>query len=118
MSIESLFVMGERFEGALDRDYDAKLVNIRKADNHKGLLILDFATPEGPLPMYCHGDIIDSSVIVRSNLLVGLDLSTEDIGSNSFIVTSGRRQKKNGTYGNPCVTGITRKVIMVAKKKK
>ena len=108
MSEKTLIVMGERFEGKLNTQYHARLVNIRHADNHKGLLIMDFATTNGPLPLYCYGDIVDGNIVIRSNMLVGLDLTADDIGQNSFTITAGRRQKKNGQYGNPCVVGITR----------
>lgn len=96
------------YKGETGKPLEGVFSGIRKADNIQGMLILDFATPNGSLPLYAHGTMSDSITVIRNDSLSELGVSNRDLGK-TFIVTPGQHKKKNGNPGKTCVIAIERK---------
>jgi len=89
-------------------------VGIRNADKHPGVLILDFVTDNGPLPMYVYGSLFANAenpdtakAVLKSAALQRIKMTAGDLGE-MFLITPGRRRKGNGEMGEWAVTAIER----------
>lgn len=101
-------VIPESFKGDLNSEIVGIFVGVRQSRDHKGLLILDFDTVQGPLPLYCYGRTKGNAITLRSNRLSELDFTGGDL-DKEFILMPGVNTKSDGSKGKPCVKAIERK---------